>query len=92
MKSLIILFILSFTISGCNGVVTDFVKGVRPPLTIESPSTSDTSDGARVKISPGKVTSAGGGIGMSATVTPTNRTMTSSDLSAVVTISRSSTQ
>lgn len=88
MRTALALLTIGILVSGCNGTVTDYVTGVRPPGPGAPASNNPNSELASVKVSPGRVISSAPGLSMDATVTPTRRTLSTGDMSAVVTINR----
>lgn len=88
MRTALALLTIGILVSGCNGTVTDYVTGVRPPGSGTPTSNNPNSEIGSVKVSPGRVISSAPGLSLDATVTPTRRTLSAGDLSAVVTVSR----
>ena len=75
---------------GCNGDITDFVKGVMPPG-LDLPSLGDNSSKpGSLKVSPGQYNgvATGGNGAIRANVTTTDRMYTGGDISASLTINR----
>lgn len=85
----IILALIAFVfLTGCAKVVKDFVDNAKPPTPPVVIGGSDEDDGA-FKLSPGSVRSVGTNISMKATITPTNRLMTGTNMSAVMSMHKS---
>lgn len=86
-----ILAVAAFALlSGCNGSLSDFVKGTER---VRLPAVADVSIPAGppiLKRSPGAVVSAGTGSSMEATVTPTRGKFVGSSVSAEIGVGRSS--
>lgn len=84
-------FFAVFALSACNKQVQDFVKAARPP-NIQSPVVTPPAavdSPMSLKVSPGQVTSVGGGKAMTANITPTQKVFAAGgDMSAQLTLSR----
>ena len=84
---IVVAFIAFIFLTGCAKVVKDFVDNTPPPVTPVVAGGAD-DDGA-FKLSPGSVRSVGTNISMKATITPTNRLMTGTNMSAVMSMHKS---
>lgn len=83
------LFLALLALSACNSQVTDFVKGGgEPSRSIASPIINE-DDSAALKVSPGSVVATSPAVTMQATVTVTKRTLSSAEVGAEVSLSRS---
>lgn len=87
--------ILGLALMGCDASVTDFVKGGGDPLRdpdLKTPPLAPiavaSSDIVGFKVSPGRMTATSADISLDATVSPTNRILSTTDMSMSVTISR----
>ena len=85
---IVLAFIAFMFLTGCAKVVKDFVDNAPPPVTPPVVVGGADDDGA-FKLSPGSVRSAGTNISMKATITPTNRLMTGTNMSAVMSLHKS---
>lgn len=80
---------MGLSLVACNATVKDFVNGVAPPSLQISPPALSSNSANGLKVSPGRFEADGGAdVSIRANVTPTHKTMTSADVSAVVSISR----
>lgn len=88
------ILILGLALMGCDSSVTDFVKGGGDPNRDPNPNLPIAPGTGVVgfKVSPGRKTAVATDLSMSAqmTVTPTNRVLSTTDMSMSVTISRGS--
>ena len=95
LRLVLILLALGFA-TGCDKTIGDFVDGAKEVVPPEPDDDDETTTASpAIKMSPGRVTSASvgaGAISMDATVTPTRRVMTDTDMSAVITINQSRSQ
>ena len=82
--NIIFILFLVFNLMGCNKAIKEFVATDLPSDGIGGiiPATGKT----RLKVSPGTITSSSSSISMKATVTPTDRLVKSSSMSAELTI------
>jgi hypothetical protein len=82
MRVVIILLAFLF-LTGCAKVVKDFVDNAPP---VQPPVLGGFDEDSGFKLSPGSVRSVGTNISMKATITPTNRLMTGTNMSAVMSL------
>lgn len=88
LKFLFIAPLIGIVLSGCNSKVQDFVRGVKPELpTTDVPQEPNANVGG-MKVSPGQMRAASSDTAVVANATTTNRVLSSSDVSARVSISR----
>lgn len=88
LKFLFLMPLIGFVLSGCNSKVQDFVRGVKPELpTTDGPQEPNANIGG-IKVSPGQMRAASTDTAVVANVTTTNKVLSSSDISARVSISR----
>ncbi len=91
MIKILIASIIFISLSGCNGVVKDFVDGAKPaePVTPTPPNSQDDLGGPYMKLSPGHMVSADQGIGVKVNITTTKKTVSGDGVSAELSLSRS---
>jgi hypothetical protein len=87
-KEIFVLLLAVLSLGACDKQVTDFVKASRPDNTIDHPG--EIARGRNgLKVSPGSAFVKGANASADTTVTPTNRFLKSSGVSATVSISQS---
>ena len=94
MRSWLLSLLLFPLLIGCTGAVNDFVEGgggAVPPPPTPIPSV-DVGGAHGFKLSPGSVISTSSVANMRATITPTNRQMTSPAANATMSLSSSQTR
>lgn len=84
---IVVALIAFIFLTGCAKVVKDFVDNAAPPM--RPPVAGGGEDDGAFKLSPGSVRSVGNNISMKATITPTNRLMTGTNMSAVMSMHKS---
>jgi hypothetical protein len=89
MKSVILMLAMSLALMGCQKQVQGFVDGAMSPNPRDPASIISSSNSSMgIKVSPGHVTASAAAVSMTATITPTQRTLTSGTISAQVTMSQ----
>jgi hypothetical protein len=94
MKKILLTLLLTTLTTGCGGkVLEDFVGGATPAPPGGSTETPTGPAGpASVRISPGYMKATSGGVGLEASITPTEQIISGGGISAKITMGRSRTQ